>query len=54
MRLAIVLPERGTLAISLTAPGRSIVFTMALQAGNINVSATVSGFFDLATSSATR
>ena len=37
----------------LTASGPNISFTLALQAGNINVSATLWDFFDLATSSAT-
>lgn len=42
--LSIVLSEGGTLAISLAASGPSISFTMALQAGSISVSATVSLF----------
>ena len=34
-------------AISLAVSGPSISFTMALQAGSINVSATVCGFYEL-------
>ena len=48
---AILLSERGFLVISLAASGPSMSFTMALQIGSINVSATVYGFFDLAMSS---
>ncbi|XP_057704520.1 EEF1A lysine methyltransferase 2 isoform X4 [Corythoichthys intestinalis] len=40
--------------MSLTTSGPSISLTMALQAGSINVSATVWDFLDLATSLATR
>lgn len=47
MSLAIVLSERGTLAISLTTSGPSPSLTMAFKAGSINDSATVCGFFDL-------
>ncbi|XP_057704518.1 EEF1A lysine methyltransferase 2 isoform X2 [Corythoichthys intestinalis] len=46
--------EIWTLGMSLTTSGPSISLTMALQAGSINVSATVWDFLDLATSLATR
>ena len=42
-----VLSEGGTLATFFTAACPSITFTMALQVGNINVSATVWDRFDL-------
>ena len=53
LRLLIELSERGNLVTSQTASRPSISFTMALQAGYINDSAIVCGFFDLTTSLAT-
>ena len=50
IRLLIVLSERETLVTPQTASGPSISFTMALQAGNINDSAILWGFFDLTSS----
>ena len=54
IRLAIVLSDKGILATFLTVSAPSISFTIILQAGSFNLSDTVCGCFDLATSSAAR